>query len=80
MVLVPWLLYLLFDVQNLTPFVPEGKTALGAFNGAALLTLWSFVGIESATVPAEEVSDPKKPFQKSYATGDRNCSSCVYYR
>lgn len=69
MVFVPLVALFAFDVQNLTPFVPEGKTALGAFNAAALLTLWSFVGIESATVPAEEVSNPKKTIPRATLIG-----------
>lgn len=58
MVFVPIAAFFIFDPERLTHFVPAGKTAFGAFNGAALLTLWSFVGIESATVPAENVKDP----------------------
>jgi APA family basic amino acid/polyamine antiporter len=58
MVFVPIAAFFIFDPERLTHFVPQGKTTLSAFNGAALLTLWSFVGIESATVPAEEVKDP----------------------
>jgi len=69
MVFVPIAAFFIFDPERLTHFVPEGKTALGAFNGAALLTLWSFVGIESATVPAEEVKDPKTTIPKATIYG-----------
>lgn len=69
MVLVPIAAFFIFDPERLTHFVPEGKTALGAFNGAALLTLWSFVGIESATVPAEDVKDPHITIPKATIYG-----------
>lgn len=69
MVLVPIAAFFIFDPERLTNFVPEGKTALSAFNGAALLTLWSFVGIESATVPAEEVKDPHTTIPKATIYG-----------
>ncbi|MDP3935407.1 MAG: amino acid permease [Alphaproteobacteria bacterium] len=69
MVFVPIAAIFIFDIERLTHFVPEGKTALGAFNGAALLTLWSFVGIESATVPAEDVKDPHITIPKATIYG-----------
>ncbi len=47
---------------NLTPFAPEGGS--GWFNdfhinAAATLALWAFIGLESATVPAEEIEGPR---------------------
>jgi APA family basic amino acid/polyamine antiporter len=69
MVFVPIAAFFIFDPERLTHFVPEGKTALSAFNSAALLTLWSFVGIESATVPAEEVKDPHTIIPKATVYG-----------
>jgi APA family basic amino acid/polyamine antiporter len=69
MVLVPIAAFFIFDPERLTHCVPDGKTALGAFNGAALLTLWSFVGIESATVPAEAVKDPLSTIPKATIYG-----------
>lgn len=43
-----------FQEFNLT-----GKSNFAAFTGAATLTLWSFIGLESATVPAEEAKDTR---------------------
>lgn len=40
-------------------FNVTGKSNFAAFTGAATLTLWSFIGLESATVPAEEANRPK---------------------
>lgn len=69
MVFVPIAAFFMFSPERLTHFVPEGKTAISAFNAAALLTLWSFVGIESATVPAEEVKQPHITIPKATIYG-----------
>lgn len=41
-------------------------TALGA---TAALTLWAFLGLESATVPAESVEDPKRTIPRATVLG-----------
>ena len=46
-----------FDPANLRPFAPQGFGSLAA--GAALV-VWAYSGIESATVPAEEVQAPER--------------------
>jgi APA family basic amino acid/polyamine antiporter len=48
------LTFRVFDAANLTPFAPHGWGTLAA--GAALV-VWGYSGVESATVPAEEVRD-----------------------
>lgn len=51
-----------FDASNLAPFTPQGEdtsSILFAVSAGAALTVWSFAGLESATVPAEEVDDPR---------------------
>jgi APA family basic amino acid/polyamine antiporter len=54
---------------NFTPFT----TASGGFdwhvNAAATLALWAFIGLESATVPAEEVKDPEKTIPRATIIG-----------
>jgi APA family basic amino acid/polyamine antiporter len=44
-----------FDSANLQPFAPNGVGALAA---GATLVVWAYSGVESATVPAEEVDAP----------------------
>jgi len=51
------------------PFNTSGKTNLAAFSGAATLTLWAFVGLESATVPAENVENPKRTIPRATIIG-----------
>lgn len=52
---------------NYTPFAPEGEGA--AISSAATLTLWAFIGLESATVPAEEVRDPERTIPRATMIG-----------
>src|SRR5215207_32945 len=46
-----------FDPTNLRPFAPHGWGSMAA--GAALV-VWAYSGVESATVPAEEVRAPER--------------------
>ncbi len=50
-------------------FNVSGKPALEALSAAASLTLWSFIGLESATVPADSVADPEKTISKATIAG-----------
>jgi APA family basic amino acid/polyamine antiporter len=45
---------------NFGPFNASGDSIYGAVTAAATLTLWAFIGLESATVPAEDVRDPER--------------------
>ena len=53
--------------DNYTPFAPEGSW--NAISVAAPLTLWAFIGLESATVPADEVKDPEKTIPRATILG-----------
>ena len=60
------------DTGHFTPFLEAsgstGRHALTLLEGitAAIgLTLWAFIGLESATVPAEEVKDPKRTIPRA---------------
>lgn len=44
-------------LENFRPFAPYGWTPLGA---AVLMTFWPYFGFEEATVPAEEVRNPRR--------------------
>jgi APA family basic amino acid/polyamine antiporter len=44
---------------------------------AATLTLWAFIGLESATVPAEEVKNPERTIVRSTIWGTL-ATTCVY--
>ena len=55
------------DGGNYTPFSPHGEGA--AISSAAVLALWAFIGLESATVPAEEVKDPERTIPRATMIG-----------
>jgi len=40
-------------LENLTQFTTGNQSIIAAFSSAAALTFWAFIGLESATVPAE---------------------------
>ena len=56
------------DADNFEPFTIDEGFDWG-ISAAALLTLWAFVGLESATVPAEEVKDPERTIPRATIIG-----------
>ncbi len=54
---------------NFHPFNASGTSAFHAVTAAAALTLWAFIGLESATVPAGDVRDPKRTIPRSTVLG-----------
>jgi APA family basic amino acid/polyamine antiporter len=48
------------DADNFSPFNASDKSWFNAVRAAAPLTLWAFIGLESATVPAEDVENPSR--------------------
>jgi APA family basic amino acid/polyamine antiporter len=58
--------------QNIPAFNITGKSDFFALSSAATLTLWAFVGLESATIPAEDVINPKKNIPRATIIGALN--------
>lgn len=46
-----------------------GELNLGGITAAATLTLWALLGLESATVPAEQVDNPEKTIPRATLVG-----------
>jgi APA family basic amino acid/polyamine antiporter len=61
------LLYL--EPANFRPFNASGEGTFPAITAAATLTLWAFLGFESATVPADEVNDPERTIPRATVLG-----------
>jgi APA family basic amino acid/polyamine antiporter len=57
------------DTANFTPFNLSGGSAFAAVTAVAALTLWAFIGLESATVPAEDVLDPERNIPRATIWG-----------
>ncbi len=47
------------DTANFSPVNVSGQSTISAISACAALTLWAFVGLESATVPAGDVENPE---------------------
>ncbi|MEI8320821.1 MAG: amino acid permease [Alphaproteobacteria bacterium] len=46
------------SIANFQPFNPSGEPFFSALLSASIITMWTFIGIESATVPAKKVHNP----------------------
>jgi APA family basic amino acid/polyamine antiporter len=57
------------DRANFLPFNASGESNFAAVTAVAALTLWAFIGLESATVPAEDVDDPERVIPTSTILG-----------
>ena len=62
------LLYL--DPGHFRPFNPSGDSPFSAVTATATLTLWAFLGLESATIPADSVKDPGRTIPRATIIGD----------
>ena len=72
--LIPLLLVIIgglffFDLDNFIPFNPSPETNMGAIAITATMTLYAFLGIESATVPAGNVINPEKTIPRATMLG-----------
>lgn len=55
--------------EHFMPINPSGESWITALGSAAALTLFSFLGIESATIPAEDVIEPEKTIPRATVLG-----------
>jgi APA family basic amino acid/polyamine antiporter len=60
---------LYFDVGNLRPFNVSGQPTFSALTATAALTIWAFLGLESATIPANDVRDPGRTIPRATMIG-----------
>lgn len=60
---------LFLQPHNFAAFNVSGQSNFSALTGAATLTLWAFVGLESATVPAESVQNPQRNIPRATILG-----------
>ena len=57
------------DTSNFVPFNASEQSAGGALTACVALTLWAFLGIESATIPAEHISNPERTISRATLIG-----------
>ena len=58
-----------FDIENFPKFNSSEQSDFGAFSAVATLTLFAFLGIESATIPAENIHEPENTVPKATMIG-----------
>ncbi len=72
--IIPILLIILggfffFEPQNFVPFNASEESAVGAIAITGTLTLYAFLGLESASVPSDNVKDPEKTIPRATMLG-----------
>ncbi|WP_083983665.1 amino acid permease [Actinomadura hibisca] len=55
--------------ENFGPFVADGGDALGSLTAAGAVLMFSFLGVESAAVAAEEVHEPRRNVMRATVIG-----------
>ena len=54
---------------HFSPFNAAGGSPISAVTATATLTLWAFLGLESATIPADSVRDPARTIPRATIIG-----------
>jgi APA family basic amino acid/polyamine antiporter len=58
-----------FDIDNFPAFNLTGESDFATIPAVAALTLYAFLGLESATIPAENVKNPEKTIPRATMLG-----------
>ncbi len=69
LVVIATLGFLFFDLDNFIPFNLSDKNSFSAITATAALTLWAFLGLESASIPADEVENPERTIPRATILG-----------
>jgi APA family basic amino acid/polyamine antiporter len=60
---------LFLNPDHFRPFNQTGGSVISAISGTVALTLWAFLGLESATIPADDVRDPHRTIPRATVLG-----------
>ena len=69
LLLIGTLGFLAFDASNLGPFNASGLPPLAVLTAVMAYTLFSFIGVEAATIPAGDVHEPDKTIPRATLIG-----------
>jgi len=58
-----------FNIEHFTPFNLSGESDLQAIAATLTITLFAFLGIEAATIPADNIIDPQKTIPRATIIG-----------
>mgnify|MGYP005990915851 CR=1 FL=1 len=65
------------EPNHFQPFNLTNDSDFSAISSVAALTMWAFLGLESANIPADEVENPQKTVPKAALTGTF-IAACIY--
>jgi len=57
------------DVSQIPVTQVQDRSVLSMISAMCLLIMWAFIGVESATVPAEDISEPQKTIPRASILG-----------
>ena len=57
------------DTTHFSPFNRSNETTFGAIISTATLTLWAYLGMESATIPTQNIDNPEKTIPRATLLG-----------
>jgi APA family basic amino acid/polyamine antiporter len=60
---------LFLNADHFTPLNASGGSNFSAVTATVALTLWAFLGLESATIPADDVRDPQRTIPRATIIG-----------
>lgn len=69
LILIGTLGFLYFKEDHFHPLNLSGETNFSAITATAALTLWAFLGLESATIPSDHVKNPQRTIPKATILG-----------
>ena len=69
LIVIALLGFLYFDPGHFVPFNASGRGTFDAVTATAALTLWAFLGLESATIPADNIRDPGRTIPRATIIG-----------
>lgn len=58
-----------FQPEHFRPFNPSGGSSINALTATVTLTLWAFLGLESGTIPADDVRDASRTIPRATMLG-----------
>lgn len=61
--------FLYFEPSHFTPLNLSSQSAFMAVTATAALALWAFLGLESATIPSDQVKDPARTIPRATIMG-----------
>lgn len=61
--------FLYFNIDHFKPFNLSGLSTVKAITATAALTLWAFLGLESATIPSDKMDKPERLIPRATIAG-----------